>query len=93
MMLGATIAEAKERMTYREAVQWAAYRAKHGGITAAARVENQLASLQAIVVQALGGKATPQEFLPGMAKPEPKQPAGINLAQATQAFRTMGMVN
>lgn len=93
MMLGSTITEARERLSYPEAMQWLAYRNKHGAIATAPRVELQLASLQAMVANALGGKAKPQDFIPGLAERQPEQSDGIDFDQTLSAFKTMGMVN
>ena len=65
MTLGGTVQELKQRMTYREALQWFAYRAKHGGI-GEARTAYLLACLATMTNNAAGGKAELHDFLPGL---------------------------
>jgi len=72
-------------------MQWVAYRQKHGAIATGPRLELHLASLQAMIVQALGGKAKPSDFLTRDEKP--RNESGINWEQAVQAFTTMGALS
>jgi len=65
MTLGGTVQELKQRMTYREALQWFAYRAKHGGV-GASRMTYLLGCLATMTNNAAGGKAELHDFLPGL---------------------------
>ncbi len=67
MTLGGTVQELKQRMTYREALQWFAYRAKHGGI-GPSHIVYLLGCLATMTNNAAGGKAELQDFLPGLRK-------------------------
>lgn len=71
MALGGTVAEIKQRMTYSEALQWFAYRRKHGGI-GEARTQYLLACIATMTNNAAGGKAELRDFLPGLPVPEAK---------------------
>ena len=73
-------------------MMWLAYRNKHGAIATAPRLEVQLAGVQAMIVQALGGKAEPRDFMPGMAKTQDRS-SGIDFEQALGAFESMGLVS
>lgn len=53
---GKTIAEAKEAMTYDEAMAWYAYRKKTGPFNPASRIEWSLAQLSYLVAIAAGMK-------------------------------------
>lgn len=61
---GRTVAEAKERMTYSEALLWSAYLKKRGTVHFGMRLENATALLATQMNRALGGKAEMQDFMP-----------------------------
>lgn len=64
--------EVKQRMSHTEAMLWHAYARKHGGLPLQ-RLNFLLASLCTMFSGANGGKATLQDFLPGLpALPEPE---------------------
>jgi hypothetical protein len=95
MMLCATVAEAKQRMTYAEALRWMAYRAKTGPLDTGGKLETHLASVQAMIVQAMGGEATPADFLRRGGDDEPQatpDQKGIDMDQAMSAFKLTGAI-
>ena len=67
---GRTIAEAKERMTYAEALDWMAYIRKRGSLNAGLRLDAAVAVLATQINRALGGKAEFHDFLPYHDPPE-----------------------
>jgi hypothetical protein len=69
---GRTIAEAKRRMPYAEAVQWVEYMRKRGSLNVGMRVEAAVAVLSTQVNRALGGKAEFADFAPHWDQPEPQ---------------------
>lgn len=68
---GRTIAEAKERMSYAEALDWMAYIQKRGSLNVGMRIEAAVAVLATQVNRALGGKAEMTDFMPYWDQPEP----------------------
>ncbi len=68
-----------------------AYRRKHGPVATGPRLEMHLASVQAMIAQALGGKARPEDFL--MASANTPRETGIDWEQAISAFETMGAID
>jgi hypothetical protein len=67
---GCTVAEAKERLTYEEALAWSAYMRKRGSLNVGMRLEHGFALLAAMINNALGGRAELRDFMPHA---EPKQ--------------------
>lgn len=65
------MAEVKQRMSYAEGLQWLAYRHRHGGI-GDSRIAYLLACIATMTNNAAGGKATLNDFMPGLPVPEPK---------------------
>lgn len=61
---GQTVAEAKERMTYREALMWSDFIKKRGSLHTGLRLENGFALLAVMMNRALGGKARMEDFMP-----------------------------
>lgn len=61
---GQTVAEAKERMSYSEALMWSAFIKKRGSLNLGLRVENGVAVLATQINRALGGKADMSDFMP-----------------------------
>ena len=61
---GQTVAEAKERMTYSEALLWSAFIKKRGTIHIGMRLENSTAVLAFLINRAVGGKAEMSDFMP-----------------------------
>lgn len=61
---GRTVAEAKERMTYSEALLWSAYIRKRGTVHLGMRLENGVALLATQINRAIGGKAEMSDFMP-----------------------------
>lgn len=61
---GCTVAEAKERLTYAEALDWFAYIRKRGSLNTGMRLEAGFALLAAILSSAHGGKASMDDFMP-----------------------------
>jgi hypothetical protein len=61
---GRTIEEAKERMSYAEALDWAAYMRKRGPLNVGMRIEVGFAMLAVKIDRALGGKMTLNDFMP-----------------------------
>lgn len=78
-------------MTYVEAVDWMAYREKHGAVSTATRLEMHMASLQSMINNALGGKAKPADFLPSeQSQKAAAKEEGIDMNQTLAAFRMIG---
>lgn len=67
-------------------MSWFAYRAKHGSLDPATRIQHQIAGVQALVANALGNQAEPKDFLPE--EPRRQSEAGISFQQAVAAFQT-----
>jgi hypothetical protein len=67
---GCTIREAKERLTYDEAMSWFAYMQKRGSLNVGQRIEAATAVLSTQVNRALGGKAEITDFMPHWDQPE-----------------------
>ena len=61
--------EVKQRMSHTEAMQWHAYALKHGGLPLQ-RLNYLLGTLCCMFNGANGGKATLNDFLPGLPTPE-----------------------
>jgi hypothetical protein len=61
---GRTIAEAKERMSYAEAQDWAEYIERRGSINLGKRMEYGFALVGMLISRATGGKATMKDFMP-----------------------------
>jgi hypothetical protein len=78
---GRTVAEAKERLTYAEAVAWEAYRRKYGTLNVGLRLEIGFGQLLAAVANALGNKADPLDYMPHVPRPEP-EPLSIDRVMA-----------
>ena len=69
---GQTVAEARERLTYAEAVAWAAYKRKWGTLNSGLRLEIGFGQVLAMIANALGSKADPLDFMPHVPRPEPE---------------------
>lgn len=67
---GASVAEAKERLTYAEALQWQAYIEKRGTLNLGLRLEVGFALIAWCINQAMGGKAEMRDFMPHLDEPE-----------------------
>ena len=65
MALGGTVQELKQRMTYTEALQWFAYRRKHGGI-GHSRTHYLLATMAHMYSTSHGGKTELHDFFPAI---------------------------
>lgn len=61
---GQTVAEAKQRMTYSEALMWSAFIKKRGSLNVGMRLENGFALLAVMINRALGGKAKMEDYMP-----------------------------
>lgn len=61
---GQTVAEAKERMTYREALMWSDFIKKRGSLHVGLRIENGVALLATMINRLAGGKAKMEDFMP-----------------------------
>lgn len=70
---GRTVAEAKERLSYVEANQWAAYLNQRGSINQGLRIEAGFALLAMILSRVNGGKAEVSDFMPHFDKQEPEE--------------------
>lgn len=83
---GATIEQAKEAVSYDEFQGWLAYRAKHGPLNTASRIEWAIGQLSYLVATAAemkkrgGGKFAISDFLPFAPKPK------LTLASAMKAL-------
>ena len=67
---GRTIAEAKQRMSHREARQWFEYIRRRGSLNAGLRVEASIALLATQINHALGGDVQMQEYMPHWDAPQ-----------------------
>ena len=67
---GRTVEEAKERISYAEAVDWAEYMRKRGSLNVGMRLEAGFALIAAAINNGLGGSATPADFMPHFESPE-----------------------
>lgn len=61
---GCTVAEAKERLTYSEALSWFAFIRKRGSLHTGMRLEAGFALLASILIQSNGGKTKMSELMP-----------------------------
>lgn len=61
---GRTIAEAKERLSYEEALKWQAYRKKRGSLNLGLRLEEGFALVATAISRSVGGKAKFDDFAP-----------------------------
>jgi len=68
---GRTIEEAKERLSYAEALDWAEYMRKRGTLHVGMSLEAGFALIAATISNALGGDATAADFMPHLDHPEP----------------------
>lgn len=66
------MAEARERLSYAEVTQWAAYRRKCGTLNVGMRLEVGFGQVLAAITNALGGKADPLDYMPHVPRPEPE---------------------
>lgn len=67
---GRSVAEAKERLTHEEALQWQAYRQMRGSLNVGMRLEAGFALVATMINRGLGGKANPSDFAPHFDEPE-----------------------
>jgi len=76
---GRTIAEAKERLTYSEALQWFEYIRRRGSLNLGRRIECGFALLASMYNRAHGGKVEYHDFAPHEDRPgESGEPASID---------------
>ena len=68
---GRTVDEAKECMSYSEALLWQEYLEKRGTVHIGMRLEACTALLAMMINRALGGKATIETFMPHLEEKEP----------------------
>lgn len=61
---GRTVAEAKDRMAYAEALDWFSYIRRRGTLNTGLRLEAGFALLASILNNAHGGKAKMADFMP-----------------------------
>jgi hypothetical protein len=61
---GWTVSEAKERLTYAEAMQWHTYLERRGTLNLGLRIEEGFALLAMMINRALGGRANMSAFMP-----------------------------
>lgn len=60
---GRTIAEAKARISYDEALRWFDYLQRNGTVSLGARIEKGFAMLATVINNAHGGKAKMRDFM------------------------------
>lgn len=65
---GATIAEAKERLTYEEVLTWCEYIKNHGPLDLHGRLEYGFALVAHQIHQSVGGKAKFEAFAPYLSR-------------------------
>ena len=61
---GATVAEARQRISRRELLKWIAFRRKRGTLHPGLRTDEAAARLCVVANRSLGGKAQVHDFLP-----------------------------
>lgn len=61
---GRTVAEAKQRMTYAELVDWLTYKQMRGSLFVGNRLESGFALLASMISRAFGGTAEQIDFMP-----------------------------
>ena len=67
---GRTVAEAKERMSFAEALDWQTYIERRGSLNLGMRMEAGFALLAAMISRANGGTATVDDFMPHLESQE-----------------------
>lgn len=61
---GVSVEEAKQRITYAEALKWAAYRERFGPLNLGMRLEAGFALIAWQINRAIGGSAEMSDFMP-----------------------------
>jgi len=93
---GRTVAEAKERLTYTEALQWGQYIAQRGTLNLGMRMEAHTAQLMALVATAAGMKdASGKQYTPAdfMLHKDEQESDTVNFDDALAAFQRIGHGN
>jgi hypothetical protein len=85
---GHTVAEAKERMSYAEAVSWAAYMRKRGPVNVLKRLDHGFAMIATMINRFGGGKAEPIDFLPYADRPETSDGDAASAEDVLAFFRS-----
>lgn len=67
---GSTVKQAKERISYREFLDWCSYIEETGSLDLGGRFEQGIAMLSMVVNRSAGGKSNIEDFLPKRQKPE-----------------------
>lgn len=67
---GRTVAEAKDRLSHAEALDWADYVERRGTLNLGLRLEAGFALIAWTINRALGGKAEMHDFMPHFDEPE-----------------------
>ena len=67
---GRTVAEAKERMSYTEALDWQSYVEARGTLNLGMRLEAGFALIALSINRALGGHARMEDFMPHFDAPD-----------------------
>lgn len=84
---GATIAEAKERLSYEEVGVWLDYIKRKGPVDIYGRLEWGFALLAAIANNAAGGKAKQRDFMPYASRDGVESEEGVSPEQLFQMFK------
>ena len=67
---GRSVAEAKERLSFDEALAWQEYMHKRGSLHVGMRLEYGFALIARIINHALGGHATMRDYMPHSDQPD-----------------------
>jgi hypothetical protein len=67
---GRTVAEAKERLSYAEYLDWCEYIRLRGSLHVGMRLEVGFALIAMVINRAIGGTANVHDFTPHIAEPE-----------------------
>jgi hypothetical protein len=81
---GCTVAEAKERLTYQEALDWFAFIRKRGSLNIGMRLEAGFALLAAMYSNAHGGKGSMEDFMPHTDKED-----GMSIDRAFKSLKAV----
>lgn len=85
---GRSIAEAKARLTYPEAISWMAYVRQTGSLNLGKRIEQGFALLATVLNRVNGGQAEFSDFLPDREpRPEPAEATADDIMRLLQSVK------
>lgn len=83
---GCTIAQAKENLSYKEAVAWSKYIRQNGSLNVGQRIEHSVALLATALLRSQGNECEIYDFLLHTKRPEPE---AATLAGVFQLFNSV----